>query len=87
MINKNKVEEIYQRIKDKLKSQEGKIVAIDIDSGDYFIGDDTLEAYDKGIKTGQYLTLVLSPLRRTIAPSFVRALPSNPSNPFPGVHI
>jgi len=50
MINKNKVEEIYQKIKDKLKGQEGKIVAIDIDSEGYFIGNDSIEAYEKGIK-------------------------------------
>ncbi|MEK6922714.1 MAG: hypothetical protein AABX08_02860 [Nanoarchaeota archaeon] len=50
MINKNKVEEIYLKIKDKLKSEEGKIVAIDTDSEDYFIGNDALEAYEKGIK-------------------------------------
>ena len=50
MINKDRVEEIYQKIKDKLKGFEGKIVAIDIDSGDYFIGNDALEAYENGIK-------------------------------------
>ncbi len=50
MINKKKAEGIYNKIKDKLKDQEGKIVAIDPDSGDYFIGDDILGAYDEGVK-------------------------------------
>ena len=43
-----RVEEIYQQIKDKLKGQEGKIVAIEVESGDYFVGADTVEAYKKG---------------------------------------
>lgn len=41
-------EEIYLKIKGKLKGQEGKMIAIDVDSGDYFIGEDPLEACDKG---------------------------------------
>ena len=48
MMNAKQVEEVYQKIKDKLKGQEGKIVAIDVDSGDYFVGSDTIEAYEKG---------------------------------------
>ena len=40
--------EVYQRIKSKLKGQEGKIVAIDMETGDYFLGTNTLEAYEKG---------------------------------------
>ena len=43
-------EEVYNEIKGDLKGQEGKIVAIDIDSGDYFIGDSVVEAYQKGHK-------------------------------------
>lgn len=47
---KEKVEEIYTNIKDRLTGQEGKIVAIDWISGDYFVGDDTMEAYEQGRK-------------------------------------
>ena len=43
-------EEMYLRIKDKLKGQKGKMVAIDVDSGDYFVGDSPLEACDLGKK-------------------------------------
>ena len=42
--------EMYEQIKNKLKGKEGKIVAIDLDSGDYFIGEDILEACEKGQK-------------------------------------
>ncbi len=41
---------IYERIKNKLKGQEGKIVAIETESGDYFLGTDTLDAYEKAKK-------------------------------------
>ncbi|MBI1972519.1 hypothetical protein HYS50_00765 [Candidatus Woesearchaeota archaeon] len=50
MINVKRAEEIYESIHNKLKGQEGKIVAIDPDTGDYFIGSDTLEACDFGKK-------------------------------------
>jgi len=40
----------YEKIKDKLKREEGKIVAIDTDSGDYVVGNDTIDAYEKAIK-------------------------------------
>ncbi|MEK6920832.1 MAG: hypothetical protein AABX82_03030 [Nanoarchaeota archaeon] len=43
-------ETLYLQIKNKLKGQEGKIVAIDITSGDYFVGDNTLDAYEKAQK-------------------------------------
>jgi len=38
---------VYKKIKPKLKKDKGKIVAIEIESGDYFIGDDELEAARK----------------------------------------
>lgn len=41
---------VYERIKDKLKGQEGKIVAIEADSGEYFIGSNTIDAYEKAHK-------------------------------------
>lgn len=47
---KEKVEEIYTHIKDRLTGQEGKFVAIDWVSGDYFVGEDAEEAYEKGKK-------------------------------------
>jgi hypothetical protein len=47
-MNIKRADEIYENIKNKLKGKEGKIVAIDTDTGDYFIGEDILEAYEKG---------------------------------------
>jgi ABC-type sugar transport system substrate-binding protein len=41
-------EMIYQRIKDRLKGKEGKIVAIDVESGDFFLGDNVVEASRAG---------------------------------------
>jgi|YelNatPaOPRAMG01_1025707.scaffolds.fasta_scaffold02246_8 hypothetical protein len=43
-----KGKEIYLKIKDQLEpTHNGKIVAIDVDSGEYFVGDTLLEANDK----------------------------------------
>ena len=39
-------DEIYDKVKDRLKGQEGQIVAIEVDSGDFFVGKNTIEAYD-----------------------------------------
>ena len=40
-----KGEEIYRRLKDKLEPEyKGKLVAIDVDSGDYFLGNTLREA-------------------------------------------
>jgi len=50
MVNKQKIERIYQDMKDKLKNQEGNILAIDPESGDFFIGKNVLEAYHQGNK-------------------------------------
>lgn len=50
MITKRNAEEIYLQIKNKLKGYEGKIIAIDMESGDYFVGNDTLDAYEKARK-------------------------------------
>lgn len=42
---------VFERINEKLSSHyKGKIVAIDIDTGNYFIGDSELDAYQKAIK-------------------------------------
>jgi len=38
---------IYERIRNKLMKDKGKIVAIEIESGDYFVGKDSIEAADK----------------------------------------
>jgi len=45
-------ERIYhERLKDQLEPQyKGKIVAIEVDSGDYFIGDTVVEAGEKARK-------------------------------------
>lgn len=44
-------EEIYHEIKDKLEPQyKGKIVAIDIDTGDYFLGESVVKAVKEGRK-------------------------------------
>ena len=43
--------ELFQKITKELSSKyKGKIVAIDTDSGSYFIGDSELDAYNKAIK-------------------------------------
>lgn len=44
-----KAQRIYQRyLRDRLsRKYRGKIVAIEVKSGDYFIGEDEIEAYDK----------------------------------------
>ena len=42
---------IFDKINEELSSDyKGKIVAIDIDSGDYFIGDSAIRAYEEAIK-------------------------------------
>lgn len=50
----NKIKEakiLFERINRKLADKyKGRIVAIDSDSGDYFIGDSELDAYKKAIK-------------------------------------
>ena len=44
-------EEIFKKANKDLSSKDkGKIIAIDSDSGDYFIGDSEIEAYKKAIK-------------------------------------
>ena len=45
-MNTKKAEQIYNKIKESLK--DGKIVAIEPESGEYFIGADVDEALDKG---------------------------------------
>tara|TARA_Y100000310_G_scaffold308858_1_gene352386 strand:- start:455 stop:670 length:216 start_codon:yes stop_codon:yes gene_type:complete len=50
MVNIKDADKAYEKIKDRLKGQEGKILAIDVESGDYFIGKNTIEAYKKGRK-------------------------------------
>ncbi len=47
-----KASHIYEdQLRNKLeRDHQGKIVAIEIDSGDYFLGRNEIEAYDEGIK-------------------------------------
>jgi hypothetical protein len=41
--------EIYERIREELEPEhKGKIVAIEVDSGDYFLGENVIEATNKG---------------------------------------
>lgn len=47
MLDFKKAENIYEKIKSKLESRKGEIVAIEPDSGDYFIGKDLDEAAEK----------------------------------------
>ena len=43
-----KGEEVYKRIRDKLEPEhKGEIVAIEIKTGDYFLGKDVVEADEK----------------------------------------
>ena len=51
MMNDKGANKIFESInKDLSPRYNGKIVAIDTNSGDYFIGDSTLDAYKKAIK-------------------------------------
>lgn len=44
-----KGKEIYAAIKDELeKEHKGEIIAINVDTGDYFLGKSVIEAGDKG---------------------------------------
>ena len=42
---------IFEKINEELSlNNKGKMVAIDMDSGDYFIGDSAINAYEEAIK-------------------------------------
>ncbi len=44
-----KAEKIYERIKDELEPEhKGKVVAIDVETRDYFLGETVIEAGQKG---------------------------------------
>ncbi len=44
----NRGKEIYKRIKNKLEPEhKGEFIAIEIDTGDYFVGKDPIEADEK----------------------------------------
>ena len=48
MADNKKIDKIFKEINSKLSSKyNGKMVAIDISSGDYFIGSSTMDAYKK----------------------------------------
>ena len=51
---KQKIKEVmnkFEHLDEKLLPEyKGKIVAIEVDSGDYFIGDSSIKAYEKAIK-------------------------------------
>lgn len=42
--------QIYEQIKANVAHHKGKIVAIELDTGDYFLGDDVQDAYEKAHK-------------------------------------
>lgn len=48
----DRVRKIYEkRLKSELEThEEGKIVAVEVESGDYFLGDSEVEAYEETIK-------------------------------------
>ncbi len=48
MADEIKADHIYGQIKGKLQGQEGMIIAIETDTGNYFIGDSVIDAYRKG---------------------------------------
>jgi len=48
MVDEIKADHIYGQIKSKLQGQEGKIIAIETDTGDYFVGETVVTAYRKG---------------------------------------
>lgn len=46
-----KGEEVYRKIKARLeKKHRGEFAAIEVDTGDYFLGDDQIEAVEKAKK-------------------------------------
>ena len=50
-INVKEANELFERInKELVPRYKGKIVAIDTDSGNYFIGDSELDAYRKAMQ-------------------------------------
>lgn len=48
MVEEQKAKHIYSQVKDSLKGQEGRIIAIDTDTGDFFLGKTVMDAYEKG---------------------------------------
>lgn len=65
---------IYEQfLKEKLeKRYRGKIVAIEVESGDYFLGDSEVEAYEKGRKKHPGKTFVYKRVGHEVT-HFVRA--------------
>ncbi|MAF36001.1 hypothetical protein CL622_02685 [archaeon] len=50
-LSNNKIDRVFEKINKELSPNfKGKIVAIDPNSGSYFIGDSELDAYQKAIK-------------------------------------
>ena len=47
MVDRDKAQAIYARIREQLVGQDGKIIAIEVDSGEFFLGRDTGEACEK----------------------------------------
>ena len=48
---KNGIDTLFKKINEKLLPRhKGKIVALDVESGSYFIGDSELDAYKKAVK-------------------------------------
>ena len=64
-------EEIYRKIKEKLEPEhKGEFVAIEVDTGDYFVGKDPIDADEKA--RGKYPDAVFFLARIGYRAAFVR---------------
>ena len=50
MVDTSQANRIYGKIAPQLKGLEGNIVAIEVDSGDFFVGKNAIEAFKEGKK-------------------------------------
>jgi hypothetical protein len=46
----SRADEIYKQIEPRIIQHKGKIIVIEPESGDYFIGEDVSKAYQKAIR-------------------------------------
>ncbi len=50
MIPTKRADEIYEKIKPFIQQHKGKIIAIELETGDYFMGETMEEAYESAHK-------------------------------------